>query len=243
MVAPEGENVATEDKQQPTDQVTTSTNPTNPRILNQKTRSHLKATRANTLGVAPLIVTEELTIQRSRYLNPSAQVPSATGEPNSTHISLHQPNIITHVAIDAVTANVYCGTNAACWTPNKYLLFDPASTDINMTDIEHFCASIVHPTTGETMSRYRKLVNDEEMRKTWTIGFRKEFGNLAQVDNKTGTGTPSMDAIRWMPIRVMDLEQAKNIPMDRVVTYARVVVDFLPQQEGSNPCSYHSGGH
>ena len=32
-------------------------------------------------------------------------------------------------------------------------------------------------------------------------------------------------------IRVMTLDEIKNIPADRVVTYARVVVDFRPQKE------------
>ena len=96
-------------------------------------------------------------------MNPAAQVPSGTGEPNSVRIPLHHPNIITQAAVDAVTANVYYGSNAACWTPNKYLLFDPANTSTNMCDIEHFCALVVHPMTEETIPSYKKLANDEEI--------------------------------------------------------------------------------
>ena len=74
------------------------------------------------------------------------------------------------------------------------------------------------------------------MRETWTTDFGKEFGNLAQGDNKTGT--PGMDAIR-----VMDLEQITNIPADRVVTYASVVMDFRPQKEDPNRVRITTGGN
>ena len=59
-------------------------------------------------------------------------------------------------------------------------------------------------------------------KETWTTGFGKEFENIAQGDDKTGT--PDLNAIR-----VMTLEEIKNILADRVVTYARVVVNFRPQ--------------
>ena len=99
--------------------------------------------------------------------------------------------------------NVYYGANTACWTPNKYLQFDPANTGMEAVDIEHFCVPVVHPTTGETITSYKKLAKDEELKETWTTEFGKEFGNLAQGDNKTGT--PGMDAIR-----VMTLEEIKK---------------------------------
>ena len=130
---------------------------------------------------------------------------------------------------------VYYGANSACWTPNKYLQFDPANTDANI-DIEHFCAPVVHPETGETITSYRKLAKDKVMKETWTTGFGKEFRNLAQGDKKTGT--KGMDAIR-----VMTLEEIKNIPADRVVTYARVVVDFRPQKEDPNHVRITAGGN
>ena len=86
--------------------------------------------------------------------------------------------------------------------PNKYLQFDPANTGTD-ADIEHFCAPVVHPVTGETITSYRKLAKDQITRETWTTGFGKEFGNLVQGDKKTGT--LGMDAIR-----VMTLEEIKK---------------------------------
>merc|ERR1711966_38991 len=51
-------------------------------------------------------------------------------------------------------------------------------------------------------------------------------------------GTPGLDAIR-----VMTLEEIKKIPPDRVVTYARVVVDFRPQKEDPNRVRITTGGN
>ena len=86
-------------------------------------------------------------------------------------------------------------------------------------DIEHFCAPIIHPVTGETISNYKKLKKDSATQDIWEMAFGKEFGNMAQGDARTGKkGTNS--------IFVMTHQEIANIPKNRVITYARVVVDF-----------------
>ena len=90
------------------------------------------------------------------------------------------------------------GANTACWMSNKYLQFDPANTGTDSIDIEHFCAPVVHPTTGETITSYKKPAKDEELKETWTTRFGKECGNLAQGGDKTGT--PGMYAIKVMTL-------------------------------------------
>ncbi len=53
----------------------------------------------------------------------------------------------------------------------------------------------------------------------WQTAFGKDFGGMAQGDNKTGQhGTNS--------IFVMTHAEILLIPADRTITYARVVVDF-----------------
>lgn len=70
----------------------------------------------------------------------------------------------------------------------------------------------------------------------WTRAFGKEFGNLAQGDDYTGEkGTNA--------IFVLNHEQIRNIPNDRVVTYARVVVDYRPQKEDPNRVRITAGGN
>ena len=74
------------------------------------------------------------------------------------------------------------------------------------------------------------------MKETWTTGFGKEFGNLTQGDNKTST--PGMNALH-----VMNLEEIRLISKDRVVTYARIVVDFRPQKKDPNRVRITAGGN
>ena len=90
-------------------------------------------------------------------------------------------------------------------------------------DMEHFCAPVVHPTTGEVITKYQKLAKDPgpEIRTTWRNSLGKEFGNMAQGDDKTNT--KGMDAIF-----VLTHDQIKAIPKHKTITYARLVVDYPP---------------
>jgi hypothetical protein len=45
---------------------------------------------------------------------------------------------------------------------------------------------MVHPTTGNMITSYKKLMNDPEMAKVWQTAFGKDFGGMAQGDKKTG---------------------------------------------------------
>eukprot|EP00804_Cyclotella_cryptica_P028752 CCRYP_008237-RA/>CCRYP_008237-RA protein AED:0.41 eAED:0.41 QI:0/0/0/1/0/0/2/0/217 len=94
-------------------------------------------------------------------------------------------------------------------------------------DIEHMCAGVVHPTTGEAITSYKKLIVCPLLREVWSTAFGKEFGNLAQGDNKTGEkGTSTMFAMTHTEIR--------NIPREQTITYGQVVVDYRPQKEDPN---------
>ncbi len=78
---------------------------------------------------------------------------------------------------------------------------------------------MVHPTTGKTISSYKKLMHDPATVEIWQTAFGKDFGSMAQGNNKTGQkGTNS--------IFVMMHEEIKKIPKVQTVTYAWVVVDF-----------------
>ncbi len=90
-------------------------------------------------------------------------------------------------------------------------------------NLEHFAMPMIHPTTGETISSYKKLMNDPTTMEIWQTAFGKDFGGMAQGDNKTGQkGTNA--------IFVMTHADIPLIPADRTITYARVVVDFRPQK-------------
>jgi hypothetical protein len=84
---------------------------------------------------------------------------------------------------------------------------------------------MVHLVTGETISSHKWLMKDPTTAETWQTAFGKDFGGMAQDNNKTGQqGTHSIFA--------MTHEEISRIPNGETITYARVVVDFRPQKMG-----------
>ena len=139
-------------------------------------------------------------------------------------------------AINHLTQQVYSDTNQL-WVPTIFLSSSPAEHQSTFDiDIEHFCNGVQHPVTGETITKYKKLINIPQMREVWTTAFGKEFGNLAQGDDKTGEkGTNS--------IFVMSHEDIANIPKGRIVTYGRIVIDYRPQKADPNRVRITAGGN
>ena len=160
-----------------TPQVTTSTNPTDPRTMTTKPRSHQRITRANTPGMVPPIIPPELnqqpTVRKSRRLhNALPEDPIITlSTPNCSRIPFASSNIISQEAVNLLTTRSYY-EDALAWTPDTddFISSSPTSTDrkssLHDADIEHFCAPVIHPVTGETISSYKKLAQDPITRDT-----------------------------------------------------------------------------
>jgi hypothetical protein len=52
---------------------------------------------------------------------------------------------------------------------------------------------MVHPTTGKIISSYKHLMHDPDTSAVWQTAFGKDFGGMAQGDNKMGQkGTNSI---------------------------------------------------
>jgi hypothetical protein len=78
---------------------------------------------------------------------------------------------------------------------------------------------MVHPTTGETISSYKKLMHDLATSKIRQTAFGKDLGGMAQGNIKTGqTGTNA--------ILVVMHTEIPHIPKHQSVAYACVVVNF-----------------
>ncbi len=70
----------------------------------------------------------------------------------------------------------------------------------------------------------------------WQTTFGKDFGGMAQGDNKTGQhGTNS--------IFVMTHAEILLIPADRTIAYAKVVVNFCPQKLDPHQIRITAGGN
>ncbi len=54
------------------------------------------------------------------------------------------------------------------------------------TMFDHFTSPMVHPIMSKTISSYKKLMNDPATAKVWQTVFGKDFGGMAQGDNKMG---------------------------------------------------------
>ena len=102
---------------------------------------------------------------------------------------------------------------------------------------EHYANPMVHPVTGETISSYKKLMNDPATAEVWQTAFGKDFGGMAQGDNKTGQkGTDAMFVMRHK-----DIKHALRV--GEKITYCNLVVDHHPQKEDPNRIQLTAGGN
>ena len=156
-------------------------------------------------------------------------------EPNRTTYTplpkFPNSNIISQEALAAFTATVW-GTSSENFIP-QYIQRDEHKINTAIK-LEYLCAPVVHPVSGETMSKYQTLAKYPITKETWTTAWGKEWGNLAQGDKKTNTaGTDSLF--------VMTHKEICNIPKNRKVTYARMVVDYRPQKPYPNQVRITAG--
>jgi len=94
--------------------------------------------------------------------------------------------------------------------------------------------AVIHPVTKETITKYAKLIKDPLLARIWKPQMCKELGRLSQgYDDVEGTNT----------IVYMTPDMVKNIPRDRTVTYARIVIDVRPQKEDPNRVRITAGGN
>ena len=106
---------------------------------------------------------------------------------------------------------------AACWR-----------LETESTALKEVANGVVHPVTKETITKYKKLINDPLLRDDWMKGMCKELGRLAQEYREKGAD----DYVKGTnTVLFINLEEIKTIPKDQVVAYARIVVDYRPQKK------------
>eukprot|EP00804_Cyclotella_cryptica_P011724 CCRYP_011330-RA/>CCRYP_011330-RA protein AED:0.54 eAED:0.38 QI:0/0/0/0.5/0/0/2/0/273 len=100
--------------------------------------------------------------------------------------------------------------------------------------LDHHCNGVVHPVTNKTITKYERLANDPLLQDVWTTAMCKELGQFAQGwgENK-GTDT----------VFFLSQHEIKQIPKDRTVTYAHIVVDYRPQKDDPNRVRITVGGN
>ena len=225
-------------------------NPTTKRALKSTKRVHRRITRNNIPGTDPPITpaiprrpippaTEATPVRRSPRLGKTAQriqdtrlskrIPKVRVVPIAGRLQNH--DVISQQAMNFLTDEVW-NNLPQHFTPTNLRPKEEATA----ANLEHLAMTMIHPTTGETISSYKKLMNDPDTMEIWQTAFGKDFGGMAQGDNKTGQkGTDA--------IFVMTHAEILLIPADRTITYARVVVDFRPQKADPHRIRITAGGN
>ena len=94
------------------------------------------------------------------------------------------------------------------------------------SNLKHYANPMVHPVTGETINSYKKATKDPAMTEIWQTAFGKEFGGMAQGNDKTETkGANAMFVMTHD-----DVAQLRG----KKYTYANIVLDHRPQKEDPN---------
>jgi hypothetical protein len=102
---------------------------------------------------------------------------------------------------------------------------------------KHYANPMVHPMTGETISSCKKLMHNPTSADIWQTAFGKDFGGMAQGDNKMGQkGINAMF--------VMTHEEIQHVlRAGKKITYTNPVVDHCPQKEDANRIQITAGGN
>jgi hypothetical protein len=229
---------------------TMANNPTSTRVLQTKARTHLCKTQANTPGALPKIKQATLIEPIPAILSPHP--PSA----KRTHIMkardarimftkstkmprrsnrltlprLHNTRLISQKAIAQLLVTEQTN-NMTHYTSSKLHNYG-----LPPQDFEHYAMPMIHPVTGKTISSYKRLMNDPATAEVWMTAFGKDFGGMSQGDNKMGQKETNA-------MFVMLPSDVPNIPKDRVITYARVVVGHCPQKADPNRIRITAGGN
>ena len=228
-------------------------NPTAKRVLKTTKRLHRRITCNNTPGIVPLPVVinpvppmnapmaqtlKTIPCLPEGLFNHSipfvAQPAPRTGQRGAAPIRIqldHQPTStqtaipstsrqrnITRHAINILTLKEQASFNAI-YIPTKLMKHKLP------VHFEHYANPMVHPVTGETISSYKKLMNDPAMAEVWQTAFGKDLGGMAQGDNKTGQ--KGMNAMC-----VMTREDiAHALAAGNFFIYANLVMDLLSNAE------------
>jgi hypothetical protein len=102
-------------------------------------------------------------------------------------------------------------------------------------DIEEYCYGVVHPVTRQTITHYRKLMNDPHLKDLWVPAMSKEIHRLAQGKPGVTKATNTIFFLTHSEIR--------HIPSNQTVTYVRIVINHRPQKEDPNHIRITVGGN
>jgi hypothetical protein len=100
--------------------------------------------------------------------------------------------------------------------------------------LQQHANAVLHPTTGKPMP-YEQLMKDPLTKAIWLRAMTTELARLAHGMDGIADGTDT--------IFCLSHEEIHNMPSNRTVTYARIVVDYRPQRQDPNRVRVTIGGN
>ena len=118
------------------------------------------------------------------------------------------------------------------WVPSNLQAQSKKPTEEQ--DLQDFCGGVTHPTTGETITHYKKLLKIPELKETWEEARCTELGKTSEgYGDEKGTGT----------VKFLTHNEIRAIPKDRTITYACIVLDYRKQKKDPNRVRITVGGN
>jgi hypothetical protein len=191
--------------------IVTSNNPTAKWKLKETKRVHRRVTRNNTPDIMPRNVTPN-----------NNDITAKQRSPRMTQ-QMHAINILTLMEL---------ATSNPSHTPRALMKY--AKMPINY---KYYVNPMVHPVTGETIASYKKLLHNPATEEVWQTAFGKDFGSMAQGDNKTGQKGTNV-----MLVMTHD-EIVRTIVANKRFTYGNPVIDYRPQKEFPHCIQITAGGN
>jgi hypothetical protein len=175
--------------------------PTAKQILKGTKRLHRWVTRHNTPGIMPVpVLTQEHAQMSPCNLRRSAQM-------NRTHginiIALQEQASFSSIHI-----------------PLALMKYGKVPCNF-----EHYANPKVHLVTGKTVSSYKKLMHNPATAKVWQTVFGRDFGRMAQGDNKMGQ--KGMNAMFVMTHNEISHAHAAK----KFFTYRNPIINYRHQKE------------
>ena len=102
-------------------------------------------------------------------------------------------------------------------------------------NIEELCFGVVHPITKETITQYKKLQHDSNLKVIWLPAMSKEIHQLAQSKEGITKGTNTIFFLTHIEICLK--------PADRMIKYSHIVIDHQPQKDNPNRVQNTVGGN
>jgi hypothetical protein len=218
--------------------------PTAKRNLIKTARLHRRQTRTNTPGALPQITRTVPALIQPDGPTPTTPRRSSRKIDNTSPVIVIPPyrmlgggtrasaRLISQSKLTAMTLQEALA-GPITFMPRKLV----PSTYTDIINYTYLAAPMIHPTTGEIISSYKRLMHDPATAEVWQTAFGKDFGGMAQGDLKTGQkGTNSVFVMTHKEIEIAKAAGHKW-------TYARIVVDHRPQKEDPNQIRIAVGGN